>query len=56
MGFNSAFKGLRKRLRLNVWYNAVLSGGTEGTHEKLFRIDVLQDDIRTHDLVNTNET
>jgi hypothetical protein len=56
MGFNSAFKGLRKRLRLNVWQNAVLSGGTEGTHEKLFRIGILQDDIRTHDLVNTKET
>ena len=39
-----------------MWYYAVLSGGTEGTHEKLFRIGVLQDDNRTHDLANTNET
>lgn len=39
-----------------MWYYAVLSGETEETHEKLFIIGVLQDDIRTHDLANTNET
>jgi len=46
----------KEELRLNVWYYALLSGGIEETYEKPFRIDVLQDDIRTHDLANTNET
>ena len=43
-------------MRLLVWYYAVFSGGTEGTHEKPFRIGVLQEDIRTRDLENTNQT